>query len=201
MANNSIADFKARLTGGGARANLFRVHCNFPDYVDAGDEEKASFLIKTAALPASLIANITIPFRGRQLQVAGDRSFEPWAITVLNDTDFDLRNAFEQWMNGINQHAANTGLTDPDEYMMDLWIEQLDKDGNPIKTYDFRGCWPSAVSAIDVSYDAENTIEEFGVEFQVTWWESDTSTDYSSGPTVDGGNIDVTAVEAPPSDD
>ena len=120
---------------------------------------------------------------------------------MLNDTDFDLRNAFEQWMNGINQHSANTGLTDPDDYMMDLYIEQLDKDGAAIKSYDFRGCWPSAVSAIDVSYDAENTIEEFGVEFQVTWWESASSTDYSGGATAGGGNIDVTAEEAPPSDD
>lgn len=174
MANNRIDDFKAKLAGGGARSNLFRVTCNFPDFAD-GDSDKASFMIKTAALPSSLIANITIPFRGRQLQVAGDRAFEPWAITVINDTDFDLRNAFERWMDGINAHRENTGLANPDEYNQDLLVDQLDKEGNVIKQYVFRGCWPSSVSAIDVSYDAENTIEEFGVEFQITYWESNTT--------------------------
>lgn len=174
MANNRIDDFKAKLVGGGARNNLFRVTCNFPDYAD-GDSEIGSFLIKSAALPASTIAPITVPFRGRQMQVAGDRSFEPWNITVINDTDFSLRDAFERWMDGINAHRENTGLADPLEYQADLLVDQLDKEGTVIKQYVFRGCWPTVVSAIDVSYDAENTIEEFGVEFQVTYWESNTT--------------------------
>lgn len=193
MANNAIQDFKAQLTGGGARSNLFKVTLAFPeiDGVDPQLADKASFLIKSAQLPASLIANITIPFRGRQLQVAGDRTFEPWAITVINDTNFDLRNAFEAWMNGINAHEANTGLSDPEAYSADLQVDQLDKAGESIKTYVFRGVWPSAVSAIDVSYDAENTIEEFGVEFQVTWWEG------SDGTDGDVGGISPTEPEAP----
>jgi hypothetical protein len=174
MANLGINDFKAKLVGGGARNNLFKVTCNFPAYA-GGNTELASFLIKTAALPASTIAPITVPFRGRQIQIAGDRSFEPWAVTVINDTNFALRNAFERWMNGINAHSANTGLTNPTQYMTDLAVEQLNKDGSVLKKYDIRGCWVSAVSAIDLSYDAENTIEEFGVEFQVTYWESNTT--------------------------
>lgn len=174
MANLGINDFKAKLVGGGARNNLFKVTANFPAYA-AGNVELASFLIKAAQLPSSLIAPITIPFRGRQLQIAGDRSFEAWGVTVINDTDFQLRNAFERWMNGINAHAANTGETNPSQYMADLAVEQLDRQGQVLKRYDFRGCWPSAVSAIDVSYDSENTIEEFGVEFQVTYWESNTT--------------------------
>jgi hypothetical protein len=174
MANLGINDFKAKLVGGGARNNLFKVTANFPAYA-AGNVELASFLIKAAQLPSSLIAPITIPFRGRQLQIAGDRTFEAWGVTVINDTDFQLRNAFERWMNGINAHAANTGETNPAQYMADLAVEQLDRQGQVLKRYDFRGCWPSAVSAIDVSYDSENTIEEFGVEFQVTYWESNTT--------------------------
>jgi hypothetical protein len=174
MANLGINDFKAKLVGGGARNNLFKVTANFPAYA-AGNVELASFLIKAAQLPASLIAPITIPFRGRQLQIAGDRTFEAWGVTVINDTDFQLRNAFERWMNGINAHAANTGETNPSQYMADLAVEQLDRQGQVLKRYDFRGCWPSAVSAIDVSYDSENTIEEFGVEFQITYWESNTT--------------------------
>ena len=108
MANLGINDFKAKLVGGGARNNLFKVTANFPAYA-AGNVELASFLIKAAQLPASLIAPITIPFRGRQLQIAGDRTFEAWGVTVINDTDFQLRNAFERWMNGINAHAAKIG--------------------------------------------------------------------------------------------
>lgn len=175
MPNLSINDFKAKLVGGGARNNLFKVTANFPAYA-AGDVELAAFMIKSAQLPASLIAPITVPFRGRQLQVAGDRTFEPWGVTVINDTNFKLRNAFERWMNGINAHQQNTGLTRPSSYMADLAVEQLNKDGAVLKKYDFRGCWVSNVSAIDVSYDSENTIEEFGVEFQVTYWESNTTT-------------------------
>lgn len=174
MANLGINDFKAKLVGGGARNNLFKVTANFPAYA-AGNVELASFLIKAAQLPSSLIAPITIPFRGRQLQIAGDRTFEAWGVTVINDTDFQLRNAFERWMNGINAHAANTGETNPSQYMADLAVEQLDRQGQVLKRYDFRGCWPSNISAIDVSYDSENTIEEFGVEFQVTYWESNTT--------------------------
>lgn len=174
MANLSINDFKSKLVGGGARNNLFKVTANFPAYA-GGDVELASFMIKAAQLPSSIIAPITVPFRGRQLQIAGDRVFEAWGVTVINDTNFKLRNAFERWMNGINAHAQNTGLVRPTSYMADLAVEQLNKDGQVLKKYDFRGCWVSNVSAIDVSYDAENTIEEFGVEFQVTYWESNST--------------------------
>ena len=110
------------------------------------------------------------------MSVAGDRQFDPWAVTIINDNNFTLRGAFERWMNGINQHKTNTGLMDPMSYLADLSVEQLDKTGLTVKRYDIRGCWPTNLSAIDLSYDAANTIEEFGVEFQMTWWESNTTT-------------------------
>ena len=171
MAILGVDDFKSKLVGGGARANLFKVTCGFPGYA-GGDVELASFLIKGAQLPASIIAPITIPFRGRQLQIAGDRTFEPWSITVINDVNMEIRNAFERWMNGINQHNANTGIANPTDYSADMTVEQLDKEGNVTKRYVFRGTWPTNVSAIDVNYDSENTIEEFTVELQVQYWES-----------------------------
>ena len=174
MAVLGVDDFKSKLTGGGARANMFKVTCNFPGYAQ-GDVELTSFLCKGAQLPASIIAPITVPFRGRQLQIAGDRSFEPWTITVLNDADFVIRDSFERWMNGINQHNNNEGFTDPVEYQADMIVEQLRRDGTVAKRYDFRGTWPTNVSAIDVNYDSENTIEEFTVELQVQYWESNTT--------------------------
>ena len=113
-----------------------------------------------------------VPFRGRQLQLAGDRTFEAWTITIINDTGFEVRNAFEQWSNGINSHNGNTGLSNPTDYQADAIIEQLDKEGNTTKTYDFRGLWPSNIGAIDVSYESADTIQEFTVELQVQYWES-----------------------------
>jgi hypothetical protein len=175
MAILGVDDFKAKLTGGGARSNLFKATLGFPGYVNS-DSELASFMVKAAQLPSSVIAPIMVPFRGRQLQVAGDRTFEPWTITVINDTGFDIRNSFEVWMNGINQHNANTGMTNPTDYMSDMIISQLDKDGTDIKVYNIRGCFPTNLGAIEVSYETENTIEEFTVELQVQYWESNTTT-------------------------
>lgn len=174
MAILGVDDFKSKLVGGGARSNLFKVTCNFPGYA-GGDVELTSFMVKAAQLPASIITPITVPFRGRQLQIAGDRVFEPWNITVINDVNMEVRNAFERWMNGINQHSANTGLTNPTDYQADMVVEQLNKAGEVTKRYDFRGTFPTNVSTIEVSYDAENQIEEFTVELQVQYWESNTT--------------------------
>lgn len=174
MAILGIDDFKSKLTGGGARANLFKVLINFPGYAQ-GDVELTSFLCKAAQLPASILAPIEVKFRGRTLKMAGERSFEPWTITVINDTDFRLRDAFERWSNGINNHNANTGLVNPTDYFADLAVEQLDKDGSTLKSYDLRGCWPTNVSPIELSYETEGAIEEFTVEFQVQYWEASTT--------------------------
>ena len=175
MAILGVDDMKAKLVGGGARPNLFKVTMGFPSYVTA-DVDLASYMCKSASLPASTIAPIPVPFRGRQLQIAGDRTFEPWNITVINDTDFNVRNSFEQWMNGINQHQENTGLTQPSSYMADMIVEQLDKDGTSKKTYNIRGTFPTNLGAIEVSYEQENVIEEFTVELQVQYWESNKTT-------------------------
>ncbi len=175
MAILGVDDMKAKLVGGGARPNLFKVTMNFPSYVTA-DVSLASYMCKAASLPASTIAPIPVPFRGRQLQIAGDRTFEPWNITVINDTDFNVRNSFEQWMNGINQHEENTGLTQPSSYMADMIVEQLDKDGTVKKKYDIRGTFPTSLGAIELAYTDENTIEEFTVELQVQYWESNKTT-------------------------
>tara|TARA_B100000902_G_scaffold299820_1_gene287324 strand:- start:1012 stop:1539 length:528 start_codon:yes stop_codon:yes gene_type:complete len=174
MAILGVDDFKSKLTGGGARPNLFKVTCNFPTYVGA-DVEKASFMVRAAQLPASILGMVEVPFRGRKLMMAGDRSFEAWTITVLNDTDFAVRDAFEIWSNGINAHSANTGLANPTDYFADMVVEQLDNSGSTVKKYDFRGTWPSNVGAIELNYDEATAIEEFEVELQIQYWESNTT--------------------------
>ena len=174
MAVLNIDDFKAKLKGGGARPNLFKATINFPAYAQ-GDVEITSFMCKAAQLPSSIMAVVEIPFRGRQLKIAGDRTFESWSPTILNDTDFVVRNAMERWMNGINAHSANTGLVAPADYSADLVVEQLDRDETVLKRYNFRGCFPTSIGAIDLDFGTNDTIEEFTVEFQVQYWESATT--------------------------
>ena len=175
MAILGVDDFKSKIRGGGARPNLFKATVNFPTYA-AGDVELTSFMCKGAQLPASVTNVIDVPFRGRQLKVAGDRTFEPWTVTIINDTDFAVRDSMERWLNGINNHKANSGLTNPVDYQADLIVDQLDRDGNEIKTYNFRGAFPVNISNIELNYETVDTIEEFTVEFQIQYWESNTTT-------------------------
>ena len=177
-----ITDFKSKLTGGGARSNLFEVVLSFPDAAPAANEvlEKSRFLVKAANLPASNIAPIDVPFRGRILKVAGDRTFDTWSITVINDTDFSIRSAFENWMNKINRLSDNTGLTDPSTYQSDAFIYQLDRNGETLRSYHFYDLFPTQVSPIELSYDAQG-IQEFTVELQVLWWEAVKGTGVNAG--------------------
>lgn len=168
-----ITDFKSKLTGGGARANLFEVVLSFPDIASADTNvlDKARFLVKGANLPASNVAPLDVPFRGRTLKVAGDRSFESWTVTVINDTDFSIRSAFENWMNKINRVSDNTGETDPSAYTADAFVYQLDRDGSTLRAYHFYDIFPTSIGAIPLSYET-STIQEFPVEFQILWWEA-----------------------------
>ena len=174
MATLGVDDFKSKLIGGGARPNLFKAIVNFPAYA-AGDTELTSFMCKGAQLPASVIAQLDLPFRGRQLKIAGDRTFENWTITVINDSEMRVRNSFETWLNGINEHVNNTGLQNPTDYQADMLIEQLGKDGSITKTYTIRGGYPINVSQVDLSYDTNDQIEEFTVEIAYHHWESNTT--------------------------
>ena len=174
MAILGVDDFKAKLKGGGARPNLFKATINFPGYAN-GNVELTSFMCRAAQLPGSIMSEIIVPFRGRELKIAGDRTFDTWTPTIINDTDFAVRDAMERWMNGINAHSANTGINNPVDYQADLIVEQLDRDGSTLKTYNFRGCFPTNIDPIDLSYDPAAAIEEFSVTFQVQYWESNTT--------------------------
>ena len=163
-----ISDFKSKLTGGGARPNLFEVVLAFPSTVAPVNEnevlQKSRFLVKAAALPASTIAPVEIPFRGRILKVAGDRTFETWTITVINDTDFMIRSAMEKWMNTINKLEDASGITNPVDYQSDALVHQLDRDGSTLRSYKFKSIFPTNISTIDLNYETTDTIEEFTVE-------------------------------------
>ena len=182
----TISNFKSKLTGGGARANLFEVVLTFPDAAQPDQDvlDKARFLVKGANMPASNVSPIEVPFRGRTLKIAGDRSFESWTVTVINDSDFAIRSAFERWMNTINRVSDNTGLTNPADYQADAYVYQLDRDGSTLRSYRFYDTFPTQVGPIELSYDAQG-IQEFTVELQVQYWEAVKG----SGPNAGGEDI------------
>lgn len=163
----AIDDFKANLLGGGARANQFRVTITPPAGIAIGlDVRRTSFLVTASNLPGQTLGEITVPFRGRQIYIAGDRTFDDtWSTTFLNDTDFMIRNAMELWMNGINDLADGTGTSTLADYQTDLQVEQLDRDDTILKTYIFRSAWPTTVAQIDLSSETADGIEDF----EVTW--------------------------------
>tara|TARA_Y100001937_G_scaffold113154_1_gene161527 strand:+ start:209 stop:739 length:531 start_codon:yes stop_codon:yes gene_type:complete len=168
-----IDDFKANLIGGGARANQFRVTITPPPGIAIGlDVRRSSFLAKASNLPGQTLGEIAIPFRGRNIYIAGDREFETWTTTFINDTDFMVRNAMERWMNGINDTIENTGVSSPAEYTADLFVEQLDRDDTILKSYIFRNAYPLTTAQIDVAADTTNTIEEFEVTWRYQHFES-----------------------------
>ena len=175
MAN--INDFKSRLRGGGARANQFKVTLPFPGYAAVGGETSdLAFLCRATAIPGQEITPISIPFRGRELKIAGDRKFADWTITVLNDTDFKLYRAFERWMNGINNMTDNEGITNPADYQVDGFIDHLDRNGSTLKSYTYRGLFPTALASIALDYSTNDAIEKFDVTFQIQYFETDTTT-------------------------
>ena len=177
--NKTISNFKAALIGGGARPNLFEVELTTLPAGITWDADNFRYMCKAAQLPASQIANIDVPFRGRIFKVAGDRTVDQWSVTVINDENFRLRNAFEEWVNLIANLDTNLGATDPSAYMVNAKVYQLGRGSSPnsqtnagnansvLKEYEFQDIFPTTVSAIDLSYDSTDAIEEFTVDFQV----------------------------------
>jgi hypothetical protein len=179
----TISQFKSALSGGGARPNLFEVELTtFPAGI-SWDADKFKYLCKAAALPASNIASIDVPFRGRTFKVAGDRTIDVWTVTIINDEDFKLRRAFEAWSELIAKLDNNLGATQPAAYMSNATVYQLGRgstinsttnagsDSSILAAYKFVDIFPTSVSNIDLSYDSGDTIEEFTVEFQVQSYE------------------------------
>ena len=197
----SIVDFRSRLKGGGARSNLFEVPMAFPDFAKPVNEalNDIPFLVKAAEIPASNIGNIPVPFRGRVLPIAGDRTFDPWTVTIINDTNFRLRDVMERWSDGINDIQTAQGTTNPEEYQTQAKVLQLsrgiDTNGKvrsnsniPIlREYDFIGIYPNVVSSIPLDHGATDQIEEFQVTFNYLYYEVRGKDDKTGTNLIDKG--------------
>ena len=197
----SIVDFRSRLKGGGARSNLFEVQMAFPDFAKPVNEalNDIPFLVKAAEIPASNIGNIPVPFRGRILPIAGDRTFDPWTVTIINDTNFRLRDVMERWSDGINDIQTAQGTTNPEEYQTQAKVLQLsrgiDTNGKvrsnsniPIlREYVFIGIYPNLVSSIPLDHGATDQIEEFQVTFNYLYYEVRGKDDKTGTNLIDKG--------------
>ena len=190
FSNRSITNFRDRLVGGGARPNMFEVNITLPDQIaPSGDiSQDMRFLVKAAEIPAANIGNIPVPFRGRVLPVAGDRTFNPWTVTVINDAQFNIRDAMEQWSNLINDLQFDVGDINPADYQTKAEVFQLSRQSQgsggqsagkggeiiqTLRTYNFEGIYPTEVSSIALDYGATDQIEEFQVTFNYLFWTTD----------------------------
>ncbi len=203
MAVKTLTNFKSKLTGGGARPNLFEANIIFPSQaLQGGDgvidwvpnaQEEFQFLCKATSMPTQTIGSVDVPFRGRILKVAGDRTFEPWSVTVINDENFNVRKSFEQWAQKINNLSTGVGEVDPSKYMGVGYVHQLSRStsrgvtdiagvdsqvkSKVLHTYKIDEIWPSEIGSIDLSYESSDAIEEFTVTFQVQYTNSSTFND------------------------
>lgn len=168
----NVQEFAAQLQFGGARPTLFQVIINNP--VNAAGDLKTPFMVKASQLPGSTLGQVEVPYMGRKLKIAGDRTFEEWTATIINDEDFLIRNAMEQWMNAINTHATNQrefGSASPLLYKTQAVVSQLSKTGVTLREYTFSGLWPTNVAPIELGWEQNDTIEEYQVTFAYDYWE------------------------------
>lgn len=177
-----INDFRSRLSGDGARPTLFRVTLTAPTYAGFPTEQ-FSFMCRTAALPASNVGQIEVPYFGRKIKVAGDRTFDDWTVTAINDEAFDIRDAFERWSNGMDEFTTSSrakrtdgGTSNPYSYVSEAFIEQFSKEGDVIKTVTLHNCFPTVVGEIALDWESNDTIETFDITFTYDYFTSSGAT-------------------------
>jgi hypothetical protein len=172
----NVNEFRSQMVGDGARPNLFEVSMPFPGFSQSGNaQQKLTFMCKSAQLPGATLGTVPVQYFGRELKFVGNRTFTDWTISIINDEDFVVRNAFERWMQGINSHSLNVRnplALSPGGYTVDGDVKQYGKKGDVIKKYKFIGLFPTDLTAIDVSWDSNDQIEEFQVTLSYQWWES-----------------------------
>ena len=180
MASNNVSQFLSTINQG-IKPNMFSVDISFPGggQFANNDRDLTNILCKSAALPGSNLGVIEVPFRGRTVKIAGDRTFDTWTATFFADANMEVRGLFEDWANSINSHEGNTATRflpnqSSEGYMADLYVSQLEKDsevgGSVIRTYQLHHCFPTNVSAIDLAYDSNDQISEFTVEWQYSFF-------------------------------
>ena len=187
----SVTEFKSNLTKGGARPSLFKVAFLYPEGIRP-PPIRAEFLVKATTIPASTIGSYDVFYHGKAIHVAGDRSFDTWDTTIINDEDFGIRNSLESWMAAISNHTLNTrdknvfqshdrSEGERAKYKSSLMVTQFSKAGDDLRTYIFKGAWPSALSTINLDWSSQE-IEEFTCTWQYDSWFVSAGTSASNLP-------------------
>jgi len=183
MASFNVQEFRAQMTSDGARPNLFNCELPFLGNLLGTAAVKYNFMCRAAQLPGSTVNQVPVNYFGRELKFAGNRTFTEWTVTIINDEDFVIRNAFELWMSRLNSHVANlrtSNFVSPAQYQQDGIVTQFGKAGDVIKLYKFIGLFPIDITPIELDWGANDTIEEYAVTFAYQWWESDTTDSIST---------------------
>lgn len=162
----NINEMRSQLVYGGARQNLFQVQINNP--ANSTGDLKTPFMVQAAQIPSSDLGVIPVFYFGRQMKLAGDRTFGEWTVNILNDEDFLIRNAMEEWSNKINRLERN--VREINRYKSTASVSQYAKDGSKIRTYEFNGIFPSNIAPIDLDWSTTDQIESFQVTFQYDYW-------------------------------
>ena len=187
MAN--IQAFTTALQGGGARANQFQV--TMAGGGATGIQSRGfSFLCRGAQIPAMTIGEVAVPYRGRQLFLAGDRTYDAWTVTIMNDRSYGIRSQLESWMNNLQDigNSTSSAVSDSQSYYATATVKQLDRNDSIIRTYTLEGCWPQTLDAIDLAFDTNDAVQEFGATFRFNFM-----TASSVGGTAAGGSLTISA--------
>ena len=169
----SINNFRAQLVGQGARPNLFEVTIPFPTSVQAGEAgQKMTFMCKGSQIPGADLGLVEVPYFGRNIKLAGNRTFAEWTTTVINDEDFAVHGGISNWMNAINSHEDNDRTVQGTDYQVDAEVVHYTKEGGIAKTITLINCWPQSIAAIELGWDQNDAVEEFAVTWQYDWWQA-----------------------------
>ena len=181
----AISDFKSNLTGGGARPSLFEVELSYPSSNFITQPTLSKFLVRGTSIPASTIGAFQVFYHGKAINVAGDRTFDTWETTIINDEDYSIRIAIEQWMDLISNHVLNTRSGEfaststfregeGADYKKRLKVTQLTKAGEEAWHYHFIGAFPTVLSPIALDWGTQE-IEEYTVTWTYDRWMPGTS--------------------------
>jgi hypothetical protein len=191
MANEffNINTFRQKLNGG-SKANLFRIEIEPETLVDGVDLSNLSILCKSGAIPAFTLGVIEVPFRGRRIKIPGDRTYADWTATIVNDDSQNVRKSFDNWMKNIIDVDGENSLRDgTDSYRCKITVKQLRPDGTVARVYDLIDAFPTDVSAIDLSYDTTDAVQEFTVTFQYHYLDVGGTSEAGSDATVPNASV------------
>ena len=168
----SINSFRAQLTGTGARPNLFEVTVPFPGAANPGEAgQKMTFMCKGSQIPGADIGLVEVPYFGRNVKLAGNRTFAEWTTTVINDEDFAVWSGMTNWMNAIQGHGENLQTISSADYQVDAQVTQYGKEGDVLKRVSMINAWPASIPAIELGWDQNDALEEFAVTWQYDYWQ------------------------------